>query len=736
VADSRYNIIYKGEISKGYEIGQVKRNLASLFKIDEKKIGPFFTGKSVVIKKNVEYDTAVKYAKTLKNAGASCKIQKISNAPLAKQSVKKPVKRAKNPAEKQLVKRPVKQAKNPAEKQLVKRPVKQAKNPAEKQSVKRPAKQTKKSLGNWDDSEEKTVEAMMACPKCGHEQPKAETCPYCGVVIKQYLKKVAAGRVKPPVKPSGQPGGRISDRTSDKISDQDAQADNEPDSFLVTLCRANADEGVEVRRIIKYAPIAGFAAGLVLGGIFDPWQALQKGGFIAAFLNCFLFGVCGIIGVLSMLGARNFEYAEKRSTLLLACFLCCGTWLSIFYLIDSFFDPSTAPASILPALFKLGYGFYAGGLISVLCAMKLSSVMIEDDSLDKPLVAIFCLLLVGNIVYKFMEPGPDGTTWKYNAQTSIQDINIYKDTVIALGNRGYVHALDKQNGERKWRFKRDTHTIKHPLIYKDLLFFVSLGLKKHYLNAIRADSGKVFKRIELLNFKPAGSAFYSGMLAIRSSLGDLYMVNLVDRFDVKQLEFEESSTPDIPPPVFSGSGVLCIGEEGSLVAIEMEDGEQLWRFSSEASSFNADIIVHKEKIYFPADNTIFAITDSDGMEEWRYQANEKILSMVIDDDVLYFGTMSKVYALDTEKGTIIWNYGKDQSFSFIAASYDTIYAIGYDKESTLYALDKTSGEKKWTKKLDLSPTAMEVENNMIYLAGINSRSKAFIYAINTMKAGK
>ena len=34
---SNYNVVFEGTISNGYKIGDVKRNLATLFKVDEKK---------------------------------------------------------------------------------------------------------------------------------------------------------------------------------------------------------------------------------------------------------------------------------------------------------------------------------------------------------------------------------------------------------------------------------------------------------------------------------------------------------------------------------------------------------------------------------------------------------------------------------------------------------------------------------------------------------------------------
>ena len=65
-----YNIIFRGEIAEGKDIGEVKKNLASLFKVNDEKIEKLFSGRPVNIKKNVEQSTALKYKAAIEKAGA------------------------------------------------------------------------------------------------------------------------------------------------------------------------------------------------------------------------------------------------------------------------------------------------------------------------------------------------------------------------------------------------------------------------------------------------------------------------------------------------------------------------------------------------------------------------------------------------------------------------------------------------------------------------------------------
>ena len=70
-----YRLIFNGEIVDGLHEQDVKKNLASFFKGDVGKLDQLFTGQPIVIKKAVDYQTAVRYKKTFQKAGAILKIE-------------------------------------------------------------------------------------------------------------------------------------------------------------------------------------------------------------------------------------------------------------------------------------------------------------------------------------------------------------------------------------------------------------------------------------------------------------------------------------------------------------------------------------------------------------------------------------------------------------------------------------------------------------------------------------
>lgn len=73
----QFNVVFGGAASGGQKVEEVKKNLATLFKADEKKIDQLFKTPQVVLKRNLAYDEAMKYQAALQRAGAVCDVQEV-----------------------------------------------------------------------------------------------------------------------------------------------------------------------------------------------------------------------------------------------------------------------------------------------------------------------------------------------------------------------------------------------------------------------------------------------------------------------------------------------------------------------------------------------------------------------------------------------------------------------------------------------------------------------------------
>lgn len=69
-----YKIIFEGKVAEGYSIEDVKKNLASLYKVGVGKIDRLFTGSPIEIKTDLDYKTAVKDQEAFEKTGAVCSV--------------------------------------------------------------------------------------------------------------------------------------------------------------------------------------------------------------------------------------------------------------------------------------------------------------------------------------------------------------------------------------------------------------------------------------------------------------------------------------------------------------------------------------------------------------------------------------------------------------------------------------------------------------------------------------
>jgi len=78
MGEELFEVVFCGEIGEGRDLAEVRAKVGALFKADEARLAHLFSGKRVVIKKNIDQATAEKYKTALNRAGALCEIKSLS----------------------------------------------------------------------------------------------------------------------------------------------------------------------------------------------------------------------------------------------------------------------------------------------------------------------------------------------------------------------------------------------------------------------------------------------------------------------------------------------------------------------------------------------------------------------------------------------------------------------------------------------------------------------------------
>jgi hypothetical protein len=74
MTQNTYDVSYSGVLVEGTDLSQVKANVAKLFRTEVQKIEVMFSGKRVVIKRDLDEQSALKYMAAMKQAGAICEL--------------------------------------------------------------------------------------------------------------------------------------------------------------------------------------------------------------------------------------------------------------------------------------------------------------------------------------------------------------------------------------------------------------------------------------------------------------------------------------------------------------------------------------------------------------------------------------------------------------------------------------------------------------------------------------
>ena len=78
MSEQRFEVVFRGDVEPGQAVAEVKEGLIRLFNTDASRIDQMFSGKPVVIKGNLDEETAQHYQASLKKAGALVQIRSMS----------------------------------------------------------------------------------------------------------------------------------------------------------------------------------------------------------------------------------------------------------------------------------------------------------------------------------------------------------------------------------------------------------------------------------------------------------------------------------------------------------------------------------------------------------------------------------------------------------------------------------------------------------------------------------
>ena len=245
-----------------------------------------------------------------------------------------------------------------------------------------------------------------------------------------------------------------------------------------------------------------------------------------------------------------------------------------------------------------------------------------------------------------------------------------EDLVVIPGGDGYLHAVDKKSGQRRWVFKahhQSDEGHQEGLIVNSFEGNVTIGPNGHFYAG--SDNGHMYcvdkSGNEVWSFKTgmmiwSSPAFHkSEKLMIFGSLDrHLYVLNyetgkLIQKINLKS---EVKSSPVIK------KGAVYVGTSGGKLFKFNVNSEELnldWIVSVNDEIYSSPVLIKGKVIFGSLNGYVYGLEESTGNISWRYDTFSSVSSSPVGtkDGVVIFGAKNgKLYSLDASTGERIWSF--------------------------------------------------------------------------------
>lgn len=284
--------------------------------------------------------------------------------------------------------------------------------------------------------------------------------------------------------------------------------------------------------------------------------------------------------------------------------------------------------------------------------------------------------------------------------------------VYALSDH-QLYAFDSQTGQKKWTFTAEdagTNTRSTLISSGDKVYFVGNNGRKLY--ALEASTGVKKWDVSAPGF---GTTGYPSVYGVPTATDQKVYIGSGDKVYV--LDTQTGRTQQeltfgggIYGAPLVAEGTLFVGcYDGKLYALDALTGQRKWESTLGGQLVYVNLV--GRTLYVNSWQEVFALDISTGAQQWRFKPaiSGSTGARSITDGIVYgFYSIldspeAQLYALDATTGrkkwdTWAWPGGFNSQATRAIAANGLVYAAGRDH--TFYALDGASGQIKWS-----SPTS-------------------------------
>ncbi|MDQ1362836.1 MAG: outer membrane protein YfgL, lipoprotein component of the protein assembly complex, partial [Pseudomonadota bacterium] len=227
-----------------------------------------------------------------------------------------------------------------------------------------------------------------------------------------------------------------------------------------------------------------------------------------------------------------------------------------------------------------------------------------------------------------------------------------------------------------------------------------------YVMAVNAENGKVIWRTDLDVIISGGVGGTADYHVVATRDGEVIALNSTGEMVWRK----KISSESLAPPAVDDDRVIVRGTDGSIVALAIEDGKQLWIYSRDVPALslrgNSVPVMDQSRVYAGLDNgrlvaldirdghSVFdvAVATASGRSEIE-RLNDVDGDAVLDNNLLYIASyQGRIIATDVRRGQLLWTR-KISTSTGVAAGTSSLFIS--DDRDHIWAMDRTNGATLW-----------------------------------------
>lgn len=288
--------------------------------------------------------------------------------------------------------------------------------------------------------------------------------------------------------------------------------------------------------------------------------------------------------------------------------------------------------------------------------------------------------------------------WEYDATAAFSEYSlVVADSVIFIGNlKGELHLVDAVNGKKISKQKFSEALSGAPIVDANVLY-LPINNGNVNLGEFDLSTGKFNWKLKLSEIVTS-PLVYGSQIFVTTQEGKLTAINKrIGNINWTFQDIHDKIKPSRSSPATDGKIVLFGNDNGNLYAVDIDNGNMLWKFRTGGSIVSSPSIFNESVLFGSTDGFYYALNISDGKLKWKVNFNSPIYSsQAVANSFVYVGGSDGVCrCLNINTGEIEWSFKAGSIISSAPLVTKAFILLG-SLDKNLYIIDRQNGILMWS----------------------------------------